>query len=118
MRTPWASMHSFATTVQRLLLHRNAPHELVEQCPISKCALLEYNSLQTCIFKHFIHLEKKRGYGSILNINCVPIIAKIKLYHQDVKHMDLTLTVEHTSSVLVFINAPISSGESSFSDFK
>ena len=48
----------------------------------------------------------------------MPKITKITLYHQDKTHMDLTLTLEHTSVVLVFINALISSGENSFSDFK
>ena len=54
----------------------------------------------------------------MLNIHCVPKKAKITIYRQDEKHMDLTVTLEHTSAVLVFINAPISFGESSFSDFK
>ena len=48
----------------------------------------------------------------------MPKIAKITPYHQDKKHMDLTLSLEHTSVVLVFINALVSSGENSFSDFK
>ena len=70
------------------------------------------------LFQTLYSSGKKRGYGGTLNIHCVPKKAKITFYRQDEKHMDLTLTLEHTSAVLVFFNATISSVEYFFSDFK